>query len=131
MKILLLMTALASALLWGPAQAEPSLTADQVSKLGRVVLSAEENKEFKEVFWKDQPTFDKETQVWTYRNGWPRTPDDKAYIFEIRETDGHYRLGWRTPWKASAPVERFRIQPSIRRKLLELFREFAGTNIPG
>ena len=117
-----------SALLLGKVSGESQLTREQVIEIGRIVLTAPENDEYKEIFWNDQPEFDEKRNLWIYRNGFPRTPGGTAYIFEIRESDGHYRLTWLTERKSAPGHGRFRIQPSIRKKLFELFETFNKQN---
>ena len=92
--------------------------------MGRIILAAPENKEYKDIFWDDQPEYDPETNFWAYKNGWPRTPGGTFYTFEIREADGFYRLAWSDGRKTSHGYERFRIQPSIRKKLTDLRKTF-------
>lgn len=106
------------------ASGESSLTKEQVVKMGRIILAAPENKEYKGVFWDDQPEYDNKTKLWAYKYGWPRTPGGPAYTFEIRDADGFYRLAWLTSQKSSSDYERFHIQPSIRKKLVDLVKTF-------
>lgn len=113
-----------SAILIGTASGESQFTKEQVSELGRLILATPENKEYKEIFWDDQPEYDAKTKLWVYQNGYPRTPGGTAYIFQIREADGFYRLAWTTERKSSQGYERFRIQSSIRSKLTVLMKSF-------
>lgn len=109
-----------SALLLGTVRGEQLLSKEQVVEMGRIILAEPENKEYKAVFWDDQPEYDAKAKLWVYKNGWPRTPGGPAYTFEIRDADGFYRLAWLTSRKSSPGYERFRIQPSIRKKLTDL-----------
>ena len=113
-----------SVIFQGSAHGKSQLTKEQVVQIGRIVLAVPENKEYKEIFWSDQPEFDEKKNLWSFRNGFPRTPGGTAYIFEVRESDGHYRLTWLTEQKSAAGHEYFRIQPSIRKKLAELMKTF-------
>lgn len=124
MKTLLQILFAISTLLLGTASGESSLTKEQVVKMGRIILAVPENKEYKDVFWDDQPEYNTKTKLWAYKNGWPRTPGGPAYTFEIRDADGFYRLAWLTSRKSSSGYERFHIQPSIRKKLVDLVKTF-------
>jgi hypothetical protein len=108
----------------GIAIAEPILTKDQVLKLGEVVLNARENKEYKDVFVSSQPAYDKKKQLWVFSGGSPVTPDGQFYVFELREKDGYYRLGWLTPWKSSPGYDRFRLAPAVKRQVIQLLEDF-------
>lgn len=109
-----------SMLLLGTAKGEPLLSKEQVVKMGHIILAAPKNKEYKDVFWADQPEYDAKKKLWVYNNGWPRTPGGPAYTFEVRDTDGFYRLAWLTSKKSSPGCERFRILPSIKKKLSDV-----------
>ena len=104
----------------GIAIAEPILTNDQVLKLGEVVLNARENKDYKDAFATSKPAYDKKKQLWIFSGGFPVTPDGQSYVFEVREKDGYYRLGWITPWKSSSGYDRFRMASSVRRQVGQL-----------
>jgi hypothetical protein len=123
MKTLLQTLFLLFSLIMGTASAESLLTKQQAIQLGRVILAAPENKEYKDIFWDDQPEFDPKAKLWAYKNGWPRTTGGRFYLFEIREADGFYRLSWLSERKSSGDV-RFRIQHSIRTKLTDLMETF-------
>lgn len=107
----------------GTASAESLLAKQQVIELGRVILAAPENKDYKDIFWDDQPEYDPETKLWAYKNGWPRTTGGRFYIFEIREADGFYRLSSLSERKSMDEV-RFHIHPSILKKLTDLMETF-------
>jgi hypothetical protein len=111
-------------LLVGTAWGEPLFTKEQIIRLGHVVLSVPENKEYKEIFWDAQPHYDDKTATWRFMAGFPLTPGGAAYLFEFRDADGFYRLGWITGQKSSRAFDRFRIQPSTRAKLTELIKTF-------
>jgi len=64
-----------SLLLLGTANAESKYTKDQVIALGRVVLAADVNKEYKPYFWDSQPSYNEEKKLWTfYGSNIPVTP---------------------------------------------------------
>ena len=116
-----------SALLLGTANAESKYTKDQVIALGRVVLAADVNKEYKPYFWDSQPLYDDKAQIWRFTPTiFPVTPDGTVYFFEIRESDGFYRLGWIAGIgsKASSGSDKFRIQSSVRGKLTDLLKAY-------
>jgi hypothetical protein len=100
----------------------------QIIQLRDIILSASENKEYRDVFSKDIPKYDPEKNLWVFNNGFPRTPGGNSYTFEFREADGHYRLGWVSEYSSSHSHERFRIQPKIRRKLTKLLKEISQNN---
>ena len=125
MKTLLQTLVALLAFLLGSANGESLLTKEQVVKMGRVILAAPENKQYKAVFWDDTPEFDAKTNLWAFKNGFPRTPGGTFYIFEIREADGFYRLTWLNERKSAPGYERFRIQPSIKKKLVDLMKTFS------
>lgn len=108
----------------GIAIAEPILTNDQVLKLGEVVLNARENKDYKDAFASPKPAYDEKKKLWVISGGFPVTPDGPAYVFELREKDGYYRLGWITPWKSSSGYDRFRMAPSVKRRVGQLLDDF-------
>ena len=99
------------------ANADPKWTEAQASELRDIILSAKANEPYREVFSDDVPVYDAERKLWVHRNGWPRTFGGSFYAFEMREADGHYRLGWSTGRASSRGHDRFRIQTSIRRKI--------------
>jgi len=111
-------------LLASTARGEILFTKEQIIKMGHVVLSVSENKEYKDVFWNAQPDYDDKTGTWRFKAGFPVTPGGAFYIFEFRDADGFYRLGWITGQKSSLGFDRFRIQPSTRSKLTELMKTF-------
>jgi hypothetical protein len=124
MKTILRTLSLLSVLLFGTAWGAPTLSKEQIIQLGHVVLSAPENKDYKDMFWNAQPQYDEKTAIWRFNAGSPVTPGGAAYIFEFRDADGYYRLGWITGQKSSQSFERFRIQPSARAKLTKLMKTF-------
>jgi hypothetical protein len=108
----------------GLAIAEPTLTKDQVLKLGEVILNTRENKDYRDVFVSSQPAYDEKKQLWVFSGGFPTHPDGAAYVFELREKDGYYRLGWTTMSKSSSGYDRFRIAPSVKRQIGQLLNDF-------
>ncbi len=113
-----------SMILAGTAWGEASFSKEQIIKMGHVVLSAQENREYKEIFWNAQPDFDDKTATWRFTGGFPVTPGGAAYVFEFRDADGFYRLGWVTGQKSSQGFDRYRIQSSTRSELTELMKTF-------
>ena len=114
-----------SALLFGTANAESKYTKDQVIALGRVVLAADVNKEYKTYFWDTEPEYDDETKSWKYlAKHIPVTPGGAIHIFEIREADCFYRLGWVSSQRASSGFDKFRIQASVRGDLTDLIKTY-------
>jgi len=124
MKTILRTFCVLSLLLVGAARSEPLFTKEQIIQLGHVVLSVPENGEYKDIFWDAQPQYDEKTSTWRFMAGFPVTPGGTAYLFEFRDADGFYRLGWINGRKASKGYERFRIQPSTRSKLTKLLNTF-------
>jgi hypothetical protein len=114
----------------GIAIAEPILTNDQVAKLREVVLNARENKDYKDAFASSKPAYDKKKQLWVFSYDFPVTPDGQLYVFELREKDGYYRLGWITPWKSSSGYDRFRMASSVKRRVGQLLDDFKQTKKP-
>jgi hypothetical protein len=113
-----------SALLLGTANAESKYTKDQVIALGRVVLAADVNKEYKPYFWVTEPEYDDKTKSWSYHSNVGVTPGGAIHIFEIREADCFYRLGWISSQRASSGFDKFRIQSSVRGKLTDLLKAY-------
>lgn len=108
----------------GTASGEPTFTKEQIIKLGHVVLLVPENRDYKDIFWDAQPQYDDKTLTWRFMAEFPVTPGGTAYLFEFRDADGFYRLGWINGQKASQGFDRFRIQPSTRAKLTKLLKTF-------
>lgn len=114
-----------SALLVGSAGAEPKYTKEQVIAMGRVILAAEVNKEYKASFWDAEPTYDEKAKSWSYlTTRIPVTPGGSVHTFEIREADAHYRLGWVSGTEISSGYDKFRIQASVRGKLMDLLASY-------
>jgi hypothetical protein len=124
MKSFLQIIILLSALLMGVARAESQFTEAQLIEFGRVILSAPENKEYKAIFWDVKPIYDEKIKVWKFMGGFPVTPGGTIYIFDVRDADGHYCLGWLNSVKASPHYDQFRIQLSNRRKLAQLMAKY-------
>jgi hypothetical protein len=104
-------------------KAAPSLSSSQVLKFRDVILNDLKNKEYKEVYSKDKPKYDLKKKLWIFHNGFPRTPGGSSFVFEFRESDGHYRLGWVSSTGSSVSCDKFRIQPSLRRKIKVILEE--------
>jgi hypothetical protein len=108
-------------LLHGVAHADPILTKEQVKQLAVVILNAEPEK-YRNIYAHDEPSYDSKKHLWVFLNGWPRTSGDRNYIFEIREEDGYYRLGY----SLSSGSSRFRISPNAKKKVSELMATFTS-----
>lgn len=125
MKIYLCILIFLSALLTGSAKAESKYTKEQVIAMGRVILAAEVNKEYKACFWDTEPTYDDKAKSWSYLSTHiPVTPGGSIHTFEIREADCHYRLGWVSGTEISSGYDKFRIQASVRGKLMDLIATY-------
>jgi hypothetical protein len=112
-------------LLLRTANAESKYTKDQVIALGRVILSADVNKDYKAYFWDTEPQYNDKTKSWSYlAKHIPVTPGGAIHIFEIREADCFYRLGWISNQRTSSGYDKFRIQSSVRGKLTDLIENY-------
>jgi hypothetical protein len=83
------------------------------------------NKDYKPYFWDTEPTYDDKTKSWSYlATHIPVTPGGAIHIFEIREADCYYRLGWISSQRTSSGYDKFRIQASVRGKLTDLIESY-------
>ena len=119
MKTSLCTSILLVSLFLGVASAEPMLTDENATQLGRIILGAPENKKYKDIYWNANPTYEPNKGLWIYPVGLGASVD-LGYTFEIRDADGYYRLGWLTPWSSSKGYSHFQIQPSIRSEVRKL-----------
>ena len=113
--------ALVFALICGFANAESLLTKEQAAKLAKVILSAEENVEYREIFRIENISYDSENDVWRF----PAMGAHLMYVFEIRDKDGQYKIGTISDSSFGPAPPKFRIAPNLRREIRNLFEEFS------
>ena len=113
------------AILIGVASGEPILTKVQVSELGRAILSAKQHKKYREIFDCDKPSYNPDEKLWRFSGGFPVTLGAPFHIFELREKDGYYRLGSISTHSFSPSPPKFRMSPSVRRKVSKMLKTYA------
>ncbi|QTN32526.1 hypothetical protein HZ994_09355 [Akkermansiaceae bacterium] len=113
---------IATTIMAGSASAvEPTLTKANVSAIGAIILGDKSTAEFHDGFTLAKPQYDEEEGVWRFpaaKQFFPATPGAPLYFFEIRDTDGHFRIGSISGTGYSPKsAERFRMPPALRKKI--------------
>ncbi len=101
--------------------AEPKLSVDQVQQIGKLLIDAKQHEEFLGMFNLDKPTFDSKEGIWRLTStakAFSPMVDGPVYFCEIRDSDGHFRIG-AISYSGFSPSssKNFRMPPSLRRKI--------------
>lgn len=108
--------------------AEPTLTKEQVAEIGQAVLNTSQYRKYRDGFDRKKPHYHPETRMWSFPatgRFFPVTLGSPTYFFEVRDTDGQFRIGSVSHKGKLTPrtSDKFRMPPDVKKRLGEALRE--------
>ena len=105
---------------------KPRMSSKRVAQLGAIILKEKNYQIYRGGFTLTTAQFDTKEKIWTFQPTeklFPAYPGSPLYFFEIRDSDGYFRIG-SISGNGYSPksAEHFRMPPAIRRKLRELLK---------